>query len=64
MTKQIIHTRSVPRPVFIVEVVENNAEGSWDDEPYTVLQNKIEFLMKELGCSEQAANRMVFGLLG
>ena len=54
-----------PRVVYVVHNIEEQAEeASWEQEPFNVLQRKIEFLMQELGCSEREANRMVFGLLG
>lgn len=55
-----------PRATYVVEmnIDELPEEASLEYEPHTILQQKIEFLMEELGCSEREANRMVFGLLG
>lgn len=66
MQKQIYRRPASKQQVFVIEMSIDDLpeEASLEYEPHTILQRKIEFLMQELGCSEQAANRMVFGLLG
>ena len=50
-----------PRIEFVeIEVVE---EASWDNEPFTVLQRKIEALMAITGGTEEQCERMVLEML-
>lgn len=50
-----------PQIEFVeIEIVE---EASWDDEPFTVLQRKIEAMMALTGATEEQAEKMVLRML-
>ena len=50
-----------PQIEFVeIEIVE---EASWDDEPFTVLQRKIEAMMALTGATDEQAEKMILGML-
>ena len=60
MKKQITRMK----PVIVLDVVEEFDDvGSWDNEPFEVLQRKIEAMMALTGATEEQAEKMILGML-